>query len=120
MTQDNKYFGVQIDEHLIWKKHIDLSPTEVSRATAMLRHVSYILPQPILKNLYTSIAEPHFHYCPFGMGCCGKNESNRLQKSQNRAVRKITSSKFDTPCKLFLLSLGFGPSKRTSISIQTL
>ena len=62
-TQDNKYLGVQIDEHLTWKKHIDLISKKVSRATAMLRHVSNILPQSILKNLYTSIVEPHFHYC---------------------------------------------------------
>ena len=24
-TQDNKYLGVQIDEHLTWKKHIDFN-----------------------------------------------------------------------------------------------
>ena len=105
-TQDNKYLGVQIGEHLTCKKHVDLIPMKVSRATAMLRYVSNILPQPILKNLYTSIAEPHCHYCSSVWGCCGKTEINRLQKLQNRAVRIITSSKFDTPCKPLLHGLG--------------
>ena len=104
-TQDNKYFGVEIDEHLTLKKYIDLISTKVSRATAMLRHVSNILPQYSLKNLYTSIVEPHFQYCFSVCGCCGKTEINRLQKWQNRAVWTIISSKFDTPCKPLLLSL---------------
>ena len=105
-TQDNKCLGVQIDEHLTWKKHIDLISKKISRATAMLQHVSNILPHSILKNLYISIVEPHFHYCSSVWGCCGKTEINRLQKLQNRAARIISSSKFDTPCKPLLLSLG--------------
>ena len=105
-TQDNKYLGVQIHEHLTSKKHIDLISMQVSRATAMLRYVSNILPQSILKNLYTSIVEPHFHYYSSVWGCRGKTEINRLQKSQNRAVWIITSSKSDTPCNPPLLSLG--------------
>ena len=72
----------------------------------MLLYVSNILPHHILKNLYTSIVEPHLHYCSSVWGCCGKTEINKLQKLQNRAVWIISSSKFNTPCKPFLLELG--------------
>ena len=72
----------------------------------MLRCVSNILPQHILRNLYVSIVEPHFHYCASVWGCCGKTEIIKLQKLQNRAIRIITTSKFDAPCKPLLLKLG--------------
>ena len=57
-TQDNKYLGVQIGEHLTCKKHVDLIPMKVSRATAMLRYVSNILPQPILKIYTPALQNP--------------------------------------------------------------
>ena len=87
------------------EKPIDLISKKVSSATAILRHVSNILPQSILRNLYTSIIESHFHYCSSVWGCCGNTEINKLQKLQYRAVRLITSSKSDTSCKPILFSL---------------
>ena len=104
-TQSNKYLGVQIDEQLTWKKQIDLISKKVSRATAMLRCVSNISPQHILRNLYVSTVGPHFHYCASVCGCCGKTEITKLQKLQNRAIPIITTSKFDAPCKPLLLKL---------------
>ena len=75
-TQDNKYLGAQLDENLAWRKHADLISKKISRATAMLRHESNSLPQPILKNLCTSTIEPYFHYYSSVRGCCDKTEIN--------------------------------------------
>ena len=51
-------------EHHAWKKHIDSISKKVSHATAILLHVSNILPQHILKHIYTSIAKPIFNTAP--------------------------------------------------------
>ena len=39
-------------------------------------------------------------------GCCSTTYINRLQKLQNRAVRMINNSAFDTPAKPLLANLG--------------
>ena len=72
----------------------------------VLKHAKKFLPQNILKNLYISIIEPHFRYCSSVWGCCSTTYINRLQKLQNRAVRMITNSAFDTPAKPLLANLG--------------
>ena len=45
-------------------------------------------------------------YCSSVWGCCSTTYINRLQKLQNRAVRIITNSAFDTPAKPLLANLG--------------
>ena len=60
----------------------------------VLKLAEQFLPRNILKNLRRSMVEPHFRHI------------NRLQKLQNRAVRIITNSAFDTPAKPLLANLG--------------
>ena len=117
---EHQVLGVKIYEHLKWKKHIDLISKKLSCATAMLKYISSILPQHVLKNLYTSIVVPHFRYCSSVWGYCGKSEINKLQKSKNRAVQLITHSKLDIPCNSCFLNMDISLSKRSSIRIKTL
>ena len=105
-VKETKYLGLQIDRHLTWKKHVDRISRKVSRALGVLKHAKKFLPQNILKNLYISIIEPHFRYCSSVWGCCSTTYINRLQELQNRAVRMITNSAFDTPAKPLLAKLG--------------
>ena len=51
-VKGTKYFGLQIDRHLTWKKHADTISRKVSRALGVLKHAKQLLPQSILKNLY--------------------------------------------------------------------
>ena len=88
------------------KKHVDALSRKVYRALGVLKHAKKFLQQNILKNLYISIIESHFRYCSSVWGCCSTTYINRLQKLQNRAVRMITNSAFDTPAKPLLANLG--------------
>ena len=58
----------------------------------MLKYAKKYLPLDTLKNMYTSIAEPHFGNCCSVWGCCGEILLDKLQKLQNRAARILTSS----------------------------
>ena len=57
------------------------------------------LPLKSLKNLHTSLVDPHFRYCCAVWGVCGITEIQQLQKLQNRAARLITGSNYDTPSR---------------------
>ena len=91
-----RYLGIQIERHLTWNKHVDAVIKKVSRAVGLLKHVKNFLPQHVLKNLYVSIVEPHLRYCSSVWGCCGGTELDKLPSLQNRAVRIITNSPFDS------------------------
>ena len=85
---------------------MDTNSWKVSHALGVLKHAKKLLPQNILKNLYISIIESHFRYCSSVWGCCSRTYINRLQKLQNKAVRMINNSAFDTPAKPLLANLG--------------
>ena len=57
-------------------------------------------------------SKPHFRYCSSVWGCCSTTYINRLQKRQNRAVRLIPNSAFDTPPKPLLANLGLRSSSQ--------
>ena len=96
VVQNTKYLGVQVDNTLDWREHIQTISSKVSRAIGFLKHARSFLPEETLRTLYTGIVEPHFRYCSSVWGCCGATEINQLHKMQNRAARIVTGSKFDT------------------------
>ena len=104
---NTKYLGVQIDENLTWKNQIKSVTEKVSRAIGFLKFAKHFLPLSVVKNLYTSIVEPHFQYCCSVWGCCNSTDILQLQRLQNRAARIVTNSQFDAPSKPLIQSLGW-------------
>ena len=48
-----------------------------------------------LRNIYYGLVQSHFDYCSVVWGNCAKTVSDKLQRSQNRAVRVLTHSSSD-------------------------
>ena len=71
---NSKYLGVQIDENLKWKNQIKSVTEKASHAIGCLKYAKYFLPEAIVKTHYTSIVEPHFHYCCSVWGCCNSTD----------------------------------------------
>ena len=59
------------------------------------------------KNFYISLVDPLFRYCCAVWGFCGLAEIQQLQKLQSLAVRIITGSSDDAPCKPLIKDLGW-------------
>ena len=107
MIGSNKYLGVQIDSELKWREHITFAIGKISRAMGMLKYAKKYLPLEIVKNMYTSIVEPHFRNCCSVWGCCGETLLDKLQKLQNRAARIVTNSSYDTSSLPLIGRLGW-------------
>ena len=107
VVQKSKYLGIQIDNNLDRKEHIQTVSSKVSRGVGFLKHAKSLLPEETLKTMYTGIVEPHFRYCCSVWGCCGLTEINQLQKLQNRAARIVTGSSFDAPGRPLIKKLGW-------------
>ena len=107
MIGSNKYIGLQIDSELKWREHVTFAIGKISRAMGMLKYATKYLPLEIVKNLYTSIDEPHFRNCCSVRGCCGETLLDKLQKLQNRAARIVTNSSYDASSLPLIGSLGW-------------
>ena len=57
-----KYLGVQIDEHLDWKIHIQTICQSLRKYVGIFYKLSLKLPQKVLKMLYFSLIYPHILY----------------------------------------------------------
>ena len=51
-VKETKYFGLQIDRHLTWKKHVDSISRKVSRTLGVLKHAKKYLPQHLEEIVY--------------------------------------------------------------------
>ncbi len=52
--------------------------------------------------MYFALIQPHFDYCCFVWDGLGETLSTKIQKLQNRAVRVITRSSYDTSASVLL------------------
>ena len=58
-----KYLGVIIDQHLIWKVHIDMISSKISRTIGYINRIKKYLPNSALILLYNSLILSYFDYC---------------------------------------------------------
>ena len=58
-------------------------------------------------NIYKRLIEPHFDICSAVWDCLTQQLSEKLQKLQNRAIRVITKSSYNTSSRFLLNSLGW-------------
>ena len=100
-----KSLGLTIDDHLSWCKHVDEIFQKVSSAIGVLKRVQPFISKEIAIQIYNALIIPHFDYCRPVWDCLSGYLRDKLQKLQNRAVRIITKSPFDTSSDHLLSTL---------------
>ena len=68
LTRDNshKYLGVEIDQSLTWRDHVDNIAKKASGGIGALRRVGHLIPRETLITMYSSLVMPYFDYCSMG------------------------------------------------------
>jgi len=95
------FLGITLDSNLSWKAHVSKIHTKVSRTIAVMNRMKHILPGHILLTIYNSLVLPYLHYGLLAWGV----RSHDLQKLQKKAVRIITSSKYNAHTEPIFKSL---------------
>ena len=85
-----KSLGVHLDNHLMWSEHTDKLCKKIASAIGALKRIRSCISMNTAIQIYQALIQPHFDY---GLG---ETLSSKLQKLQNRAVRVITRSSYDT------------------------
>ena len=103
-SNQSKSLGLIIDENLSWKvRHIH----EISSGIGALKRVTPFVSMHTAIKICKGLIDPHFDYCSAVWDDVTQQLSEKLQKLQNRAIRVITKSSYDTSSRFLLNSLGW-------------
>ena len=83
-----KYLGVTLDETLSWNTHVRFILSKAGKR--MLRRIRSNITINAANRIYKSFIIPVLEYCDTVWNCCGKLNSDSLEKLQRWAVRIIT------------------------------
>ena len=103
----HKSLGVQIDECLNWRPHINTISKKIFASIAILKCVSHFIPFDTRVNMYNALVMPYFNYCGAVWGNINKGLADKLQKLQNRAARILTFSNYDVRSSVLLDEFGW-------------
>ena len=84
-----KVLGVTLDAELNFNSHISYICTKASRQINILKRISKYLNQESRITVYKSFISSNFNYCPVAWIFCGKGNSQKLEKLQERALRFV-------------------------------
>ena len=90
-----KYLGILLDENLNFTKHVEYLCKKLSRGLFYLRRIKSLVNEKDLKSIYYTIFHSHLLYCSTIVGCTSSSNIKRICTLQKKAIRTITSSKYN-------------------------
>lgn len=102
-----KYLGIVIDKNLIFKDHAQYIINKITTNINFLSRVAPFLSQWSKITVYNTLILPHFTFAASILYMSNKNEIDRMQKLQNRAMRIILQVPRETPIKVMLNQLNW-------------
>ena len=97
LKESIKLLGVHLDEELNWNRQINEVNKKARNAVRNLQRVNLLLPQKSRMLLYNSLVATHFNYADTVWGGCNIKNKNKLQRTQNAAVKSMMGMKKDEP-----------------------
>ena len=92
-----KVLGVYLDDELNWTRHVNEVNKKARNATRNLQRINRILPLKSNILLYNSLVASHFNYADTVWSGCNQNSKNKLQRTQNCAIKSILGMKRREP-----------------------
>ena len=83
-TTNTKFLGINIDNNLTWKAHINHITKKISKEVGVLSHLSKELSYNILILIYNTILLPYLTYCCITWGFTYKTYINKIFTIQKR------------------------------------
>ena len=89
-TTSVRYLGIIIDDHLLFKSHINHLENKISRSVGVIAKLSDYLPCNSLITLYDTLIQSHLLYALSVWASTYKTYLLKLKKLQNKALRIIS------------------------------
>lgn len=102
-VENIKYLGFVIDKNLKLRDHIDYVCKKIGKKIGFFKRIRNKISVITAINIYNIIIKPHFEYgSTILYTCCVKEQLDRLQKLQNKAMRTILKCSRYTPINVML------------------
>ena len=88
-ADDVELLGVVIDNRLNFKSHLSKLIKKVGRQIDVLNRFKHILSFTSKIRIHRAFIMPHFTYCSSVWNSCLKEDSNRLERLHERALRYV-------------------------------
>jgi len=92
-VQSTKFLGIEIDEKLSWKNHIQIIQKKLSTANYILRNIRHKINQTTALKIYDIMILPHLTYCNLIWGNACKTYLQNIYRLQKRALRVCCDDK---------------------------
>ena len=89
LKESIKILGVHLDHKLNWSKHVQEVNKKANYAVRNLQRVNMLIPFKPRILLYNSLIASHFNYADTVWAGCSMKDQNKLQRTQNLAVKSI-------------------------------
>lgn len=99
-SHQEKYLGLQLDDKLIWKAHIEHVRSKISSTTGALRRAVGCIPRKVQITIYNTLVKPHLEYLIEIWGCAAKTNLKNLQISQNKLIKTIFNYHYQTNTRI--------------------
>jgi hypothetical protein len=100
------FLGMEADDRLHWKLHIDKLERKLSSGLYVLRRLKHYRNQQLLLLAYYAIVESHIRYGISLWGDSSQKNADRIFKMQKKAVRTILGLQRTNSCRRHFLNLG--------------
>ena len=101
------FLGVNIDQHIAWKTHINFVCTKISKTIGMLYKAWFYVTRKSLLSLYLSLVYPYLTYHNVAWSSTYPTNINRIYLLQKRIVRTICAADHRAPGKPLIQNLAF-------------
>ena len=81
--------GIEIDDKLKFNTHINSICRKAARQLNVLRRLSSLLDQESRMAIFRAFIVSNFNYCPLVWHLCGKRNTSKIEKLQERALRFV-------------------------------
>ena len=88
-TNDIKLLGVNIDEHLVFSKHISDICVKASQRIGVLGRLRNLIPTEAKLLLYKTSIMPYLTYCHDIWHFCKASDSRKIERVQERGLRIV-------------------------------
>ena len=88
VSKEVKFLGLDLYYKLTWTNHVDKIVTKMQQRINMLRHLKSKNIKPnIIMYLYKTMVRPLYMYASAAWANVTKNDLNKIQREQNKAIR---------------------------------
>ena len=90
-VRNTKFLGVNIDDKLKFKEHVEALAKKLSMGMGIIFRLSPFIPYHLLFTLYYSLMYPHIIYCSSVWSGCSEGNYNRLNRIHKREERLLVN-----------------------------